>query len=196
MGSNPTDRISNRMIKNPCESKGSSFFSVEYFSEMDRFAKIRNERASNRSKTAEGISIMKRTIFGKHDDKTIRQFDRCLNTGNVVGGVLCADGHYGYSQPVGGVIVYDGQVSPSGVGYDIACGNKAVRTNLKYGDIKDSLPKIMASAQASKMKCITTTTLPGKRCTTARRPSSSGRARRPSCRAGRRLSAAAWETWR
>jgi tRNA-splicing ligase RtcB len=86
---------------------------------------------------------MKRKIFGQHDEKTIAQLDRCLGMGNVIGGVLCADGHYGYSQPVGGVIVYDGQVSPSGVGYDIACGNKAVRTNLKYADIKPSISKIM-----------------------------------------------------
>ncbi|MFA8438587.1 RtcB family protein [Pueribacillus sp. YX66] len=67
----------------------------------------------------------------------------CLNYGNVAGGVLCADGHYGYSQPVGGVIVYDNQISPSGVGYDIACGNKAVKTNLKYADIKDNIATIM-----------------------------------------------------
>lgn len=86
---------------------------------------------------------MQTTVFGVHDDNTMRQFERCLKTGNVVGGVLCADGHYGYSQPVGGVIVYDGQISPSGVGYDIACGNKAVKTNLKHEDIKDDLPAIM-----------------------------------------------------
>ncbi|WP_408020166.1 RtcB family protein [Sporosarcina sp. USHLN248] len=82
-------------------------------------------------------------IFGDHDEKTIRQFDNCLSVGNVAGGVLCADGHYGYSQPVGGVVVYDGQISPSGVGYDIACGNKAVRTNLQYKDIEDDLPLLM-----------------------------------------------------
>src|SRR5690625_3632541 len=86
---------------------------------------------------------MKKVIFGNHDEGTLRQFDNCLNTGNVVGGALCADGHYGYSQPVGGVIAYDGQISPSGVGYDIACGNKAVKTNLFYKDIKNDLPKIM-----------------------------------------------------
>src|SRR5699024_4222962 len=51
--------------------------------------------------------------------------------------------YYGYSQPFGGVIVYDGQISPSGVGYDIACGNKAVKTNLTYHDVKDRLPAIM-----------------------------------------------------
>src|SRR5690625_5108515 len=86
---------------------------------------------------------METVIFGSHEEATLRQFNHCLQTGNVVGGVLCADGHYGYSQPVGGVVVYEGQISPSGVGYDIACGNKAVRTNLKHEDIKEDISKIM-----------------------------------------------------
>ena len=86
---------------------------------------------------------MKKIVFGHHEEDTLRQFRHCLETGNVVGGALCADGHYGYSQPVGGVIVYDGQIAPSGVGYDIACGNKAVKTNLTYNDIKKDIPKIM-----------------------------------------------------
>jgi len=92
---------------------------------------------------------MKTTVFGQHEEQTLRQFQNCLNTGQVLGGVLCADGHYGYSQPVGGVVVYDRQISPSGVGYDIACGNKAVRTNLKYGDIKKDLPRIMDAINAT-----------------------------------------------
>src|SRR5699024_157208 len=90
---------------------------------------------------------MKTVIFGEHEQDTLRQFENCLKTGNVVGGTLCADGHYGYSQPVGGVIVYDGQISPSGVGYDIACGNKAVKTDLLYKDIKKDLPNIMDTIQ-------------------------------------------------
>lgn len=91
---------------------------------------------------------MKPIIFGEHEEGTLRQLDICMNTGDVVAGVLCADGHYGYSQPVGGVIAYDGQISPSGVGYDIACGNKGVKTNLMYSDIKDRLPEIMDQIQA------------------------------------------------
>lgn len=90
-----------------------------------------------------GVDHMEAVIFGSHEESTLRQFTHCLQTGNVVGGVLCADGHYGYSQPVGGVVVYDGQISPSGVGYDIACGNKAVKTDLTYHDIKENLPLIM-----------------------------------------------------
>lgn len=82
-------------------------------------------------------------IYGEHEQNTINQLYNCLKKGNVIGGVLCADGHYGYSQPVGGVVAYEGQISPSGVGYDIACGNKAVLTNLNYQEIKHRLPKIM-----------------------------------------------------
>src|SRR5699024_5465456 len=88
-------------------------------------------------------SGLNKMIFGSHEPDTLRQIEHCLQTGNVVAGVLCADGHYGYSQPVGGVVVYDGQISPSGVGFDIACGNKAVQTNIKYADIKFNFSSIM-----------------------------------------------------
>lgn len=57
---------------------------------------------------------------------------------------LMADHHLGYAVPVGGVIAYShNYISPSGVGFDIACGNKAVLTDAVYTDIKDSLPVIM-----------------------------------------------------
>ena len=88
-------------------------------------------------------------IFGVHDDKTVAQIQTCANTGNVVGAALMADGHYGYSQPIGGVVVYDGQISPSGVGYDIACGNKAARTNLKWSDIQPDISRLMDTIQSS-----------------------------------------------
>jgi tRNA-splicing ligase RtcB len=41
-----------------------------------------------------------------------------------------ADGHMGYVMPIGGVAAYRNQVSPIGVGVDIACGNAAIRTDL------------------------------------------------------------------
>src|SRR5206468_11672924 len=50
---------------------------------------------------------------------------------------LCADHHPGYSQPIGGTVAYEGYVSPSGVGYDIGCGNKAVYTGLIRKDLDD-----------------------------------------------------------
>ena len=58
-----------------------------------------------------------------------------MEAGDAEYGVLCADHHPGYSQPIGGGIAYEGYVSPSGVGYDIGCGNKAARTDLTRADL-------------------------------------------------------------
>lgn len=81
-------------------------------------------------------------IFGDPDPGAESQMWRCLGTGGVKG-VLCADKHKGYAQPVGGVVAYDGLVSISGVGFDIGCGNTAVRTRIPYKAVKNRLPVIL-----------------------------------------------------
>src|SRR5207302_6281000 len=64
------------------------------------------------------------------------QIDRCLEKGGEEArGVLCADHHKGYSMPIGGVLASQSVVMPAGVGYDIACGNCAVRTSLQASDL-------------------------------------------------------------
>jgi tRNA-splicing ligase RtcB len=73
--------------------------------------------------------------FGTVDERSLDQLKRCMDAGDAEFGVLCADHHPGYSQPIGGGIAYEGYVSPSGVGYDIGCGNKAVRTELTRDDL-------------------------------------------------------------
>jgi tRNA-splicing ligase RtcB (3'-phosphate/5'-hydroxy nucleic acid ligase) len=73
--------------------------------------------------------------FGPVDDRSLKQLERCMEAGDAEFGVLCADHHPGYSQPIGGGIAYEGYVSPSGVGYDIGCGNKAARTDLTKADL-------------------------------------------------------------
>lgn len=45
--------------------------------------------------------------------------------------------------PIGGVIAYRGKISPAGVGFDIACGNKALLTNLIWNDIRKDFPRLM-----------------------------------------------------
>ena len=75
------------------------------------------------------------TVFGEHEESTIAQMKNCMSVGNAVAGVICADGHLGYAQPVGGVIAYEKQISISGVGFDIGCGNMAVRLDTRYEDI-------------------------------------------------------------
>lgn len=78
-------------------------------------------------------------IFGQRDEDAYKQILMCVEKGEY--GVLCADHHIGYSMPIGGVVAYKDYISPSGVGFDIACGNKAVMTNLKAEDIE--IKKIM-----------------------------------------------------
>ena len=74
--------------------------------------------------------------FGPVDRRRLEQLERCMAAGDAEHGVLCADHHPGYSQPIGGGIAYEGYVSPSGVGYDIGCGNKAVLTDLRRDDLE------------------------------------------------------------
>jgi tRNA-splicing ligase RtcB len=83
------------------------------------------------------------TIFGQHDAATVAQMRNCMAVGNVVAGVICADGHLGYAQPVGGVIAYEKQISISGVGFDIGCGNMAVRLDTPYAAIEDKVGAII-----------------------------------------------------
>src|ERR1044072_6050313 len=66
-------------------------------------------------------------VFGEHEEGTLAQMRNCMAVGNVVAGKIRADGPLGYAQPVGGVIAYEGQLSISGVGFDIGCGKMAIR---------------------------------------------------------------------
>lgn len=85
---------------------------------------------------------MKTKIFGEHDEATIAQIDRCVAAGGERG-VLCADGHKGYAQPIGGVVAYTDKISLSGVGFDIACGNLAIRTDAIRSQIASAMEEIM-----------------------------------------------------
>jgi tRNA-splicing ligase RtcB len=73
--------------------------------------------------------------FGPVDERSLKQLERCMEAGAAEFGVLCADHHPGYSQPIGGAVAYEGYISPSGCGFDIGCGNKAARTELKRADL-------------------------------------------------------------
>ncbi len=60
---------------------------------------------------------------------------------------LCMpDGHWGYGFPIGGVAAFDvheGIISPGGVGYDINCGMRLIRTDLTLKDVRPRLEKLM-----------------------------------------------------
>ncbi len=88
-------------------------------------------------------------IFGNHDEQTLTQMETCMKVGNTVSAVICADGHLGYAQPVGGVIAYERQISVSGVGFDIGCGNMAAKLDVKYEEIKERASQILADIRAN-----------------------------------------------
>lgn len=72
-------------------------------------------------------------VFGTHDEQTIAQLRSVAQRAHRV--ALMADGHVGFVMPIGGVAAYRDQVSVVGVGFDIACGNCAIRTDLKAEDL-------------------------------------------------------------
>lgn len=77
------------------------------------------------------------------DEGAFMQIANCSK--DAVHVALMADHHKGYAVPIGGVVAYDGKISPSGVGYDIACGNKAVRLDIPAREVKRKIKKIMDS---------------------------------------------------
>jgi tRNA-splicing ligase RtcB (3'-phosphate/5'-hydroxy nucleic acid ligase) len=71
-------------------------------------------------------------IFGTHEANTIAQLQDVGSRAERV--ALMADGHLGYVMPIGGVAAYHERVSVVGVGFDIACGNAAIRTTRRLQD--------------------------------------------------------------
>ncbi len=81
------------------------------------------------------------------DDKVMEQI---TNVASLPGLVGCAytmpDAHWGYGFPIGGVAAFDpaqgGIISAGGVGFDISCGIRALRTDLTASDIAPHLSKL------------------------------------------------------
>ena len=83
-------------------------------------------------------------VFGDPiDEGALAQIRRTKGHPAVRAAAMMADHHKGYAVPIGGVVAYEGAISPSGVGYDIACGNKAVLTDMSGADARASISKIM-----------------------------------------------------
>ncbi len=79
----------------------------------------------------------RKPVFGNPDRKTLDQYQNVLMRAER--GALMADAHLGYVMPIGGVMAYENQVSPVGVGFDIGCGNMAVKLDQKSEDFDVSV---------------------------------------------------------
>ncbi len=57
-----------------------------------------------------------------------------------------ADAHWGYGFPIGGVAAFDvekGVISPGGIGFDVNCGMRLIRTNLRYSEVKPKIKELV-----------------------------------------------------
>ncbi len=83
-------------------------------------------------------------VWGVPLDNAVKQMSNCKKTAAHV--AMMADHHLGYSVPIGGVLAYRDAISPSAIGYDISCGNKAVRLDCNIEDIRGNIVQIMDDA--------------------------------------------------
>jgi tRNA-splicing ligase RtcB len=87
-------------------------------------------------------------LFGAlKDDNCLRQVMNVAHLPGIVGYSLAMpDIHWGYGFPIGGVAAMDfdeGVISPGGVGYDINCGVRLVKTSLVFKDVREKIPQIV-----------------------------------------------------
>ena len=89
-------------------------------------------------------------LLGKiKNDRTLQQAANAATLPSILGNVMVMpDGHEGYGFPIGGVMASDaesGIISPGSIGFDINCGVRVIKTNMKEKDVK---PKINALSDA------------------------------------------------
>jgi len=81
------------------------------------------------------------------EDQSLIQVSNVAWLPGIVGNSLAMpDIHWGYGFPIGGVAAFDikeGVVSPGGVGYDINCGVRLLRSNLGRSDIKGKIDALV-----------------------------------------------------
>jgi len=88
-------------------------------------------------------------VDGMSKDRTIGQLRNMASLPGIVkNAVLMPDGHEGYGFPIGGVAAFDseeGIVSPGGIGYDINCGVRLLKTGLEKDEVEKKRRDIIES---------------------------------------------------
>ncbi len=83
------------------------------------------------------------------EDNALEQVANVATLPGIVGCAMAMpDIHWGYGFPIGGVAAFEtknGIISPGGVGYDINCGVRLLRTDLEHEDIKNKLKDLVHS---------------------------------------------------
>ena len=85
------------------------------------------------------------------DEQVFQQAVNVASLPGIVGASHCMpDAHWGYGFPIGGVAAMDvrsGVISPGGIGFDINCGMRLVRTDLTWPEVKPHLGELVDALQ-------------------------------------------------
>jgi tRNA-splicing ligase RtcB len=96
-------------------------------------------------------------LFEKmRSDRTLSQAANVATLPGVLDAVMVMpDGHEGYGFPIGGVAGFDletGVISPGGVGYDINCGIRLIRTGLSERDVRPKISELVGSKSRTRLE--------------------------------------------
>jgi tRNA-splicing ligase RtcB len=88
-------------------------------------------------------------LLAQMDQGVFEQVTNVACLPGIVRAALCMpDGHWGYGFPIGGVAAFradDGIISPGGIGFDINCGMRVLRTTLTEAEVR---PRLTALVEA------------------------------------------------
>lgn len=86
-------------------------------------------------------------LLNRMDEGVFEQVTNVAALPGILGHALCMpDGHRGYGFPIGGVAAMDpekGVISPGGIGFDINCGMRLVRTKLTEEEVRPKLKELV-----------------------------------------------------
>ena len=93
------------------------------------------------------------TLLAQRDDGVFEQVTNVACLPGIVRAALCmSDGHGGYGFPIGGVAAFradTGIISPGGIGFDINCGMRLVRTALTEAELRPRLTEVIEALFAA-----------------------------------------------
>src|SRR5271155_5245957 len=96
-----------------------------------------------------GLVFASEKLLGKIErERVAEQVGNVAHLPGIVGySMAMPDAHWGYGFPVGGVaatdVDADGVISPGGIGFDISCGVRLLRSDLLQADVQPKFSKLM-----------------------------------------------------
>src|SRR5215831_14078841 len=88
-------------------------------------------------------------LLEQMDQGVFEQVSNVACLPGIVRAALCMpDGHWGYGFPIGGVAAFradSGVISPGGIGFDINCGMRLIRTELGEDEVRPRLGELVGA---------------------------------------------------